>query len=79
MAAGFTTALRDYICWKWAVAQRPWHMEHCTAEVPGRQQRSLMQFIWEEIIKYHSIPRSKTAGKVCKTPGVKPHLASPNH
>lgn len=58
--------------------QCPWHTEHCTAEVAGRQQRSLTQFIWEEI-KYHAIPRSKTAGEVCRTPDVKSHLPSPKH
>lgn len=58
--------------------QRPWHTEHYTAEVAGRQQRSLTQFIWEEI-KYHAIPRSKTAGEVCRTPDVKFHLPSPKH
>lgn len=64
-----------YVLWQ----QWPWPREHCTAGVAGRQQRCLTVFIWEEIIKYHSIPRSKTARKVCNTPDVKPHLASPKH
>lgn len=31
--------------------QWPWHVEHGTAEVAGRQQRSLTLFIWGEMIK----------------------------